>query len=158
MANKIAQFSGRFGLDWFILSIIGVIILAYLLFNVLFTSVYLLIGHNQLQGFHSSTEWGRIKEVFFFSTQTFTTVGYGRINPSGDGADLVASLETMSGWLFFAIVTGLLYGRFTRPKAFISFSENILISPYKNGLSVMFRMVPYKSLHHLTDTSVVVNL
>jgi len=96
--------------------------------------------------------------VFYFSTQTFTTVGYGRINPSADGADLLASLETMCGWLFFAIVTGLLYGRFTRPKAYISFSKNILVSPYKSMTALMFRMVPYKSLHHLTDTKVTVNL
>lgn len=143
-------------LSW--IKFLGVIVLAYLLFNLFFTSVYLLIGHDQLQGFHSTTEWGRIKEVFFFSTQTFTTVGYGRINPAGDGADLVASFETMSGWLFFAIVTGLLYGRFTRPKAYISFSKNILVSPYKDITALMFRMVPFKSLHHLSDTKVIVNL
>jgi inward rectifier potassium channel len=99
-----------------------------------------------------------MKEVFYFSTQTFTTVGYGRINPLGDGADLVASIEAMSGWLFFALVTGLLYGRFTKPQAFISFSENALMSPYREGRALMFRMAPYKSNHHLSDVKVVVNL
>ncbi|HEX8315339.1 MAG TPA: ion channel [Flavisolibacter sp.] len=137
---------------------LGIIILFYLLINVIYTSAYLLIGHHQLQGFLSTTEWGKMKEVFYFSTQTFTTVGYGRINPVSDGADIIASIETMSGWLFFAIVTGLLYGRFTRPKAYIAFSENALISPYKNTMALMFRMVPYKSLHHLSDVKVVVNL
>lgn len=137
---------------------LGVIVLFYLVINIIYTAVYLLIGHDQLQGFLSSTEWGKMKEVFYFSTQTFTTVGYGRINPISDGADIVASIETMSGWLFFAIVTGLLYGRFTRPKAYIAFSENALISPYKNTTALMFRMVPYKSLHHLSDVKVVVNL
>ena len=154
--KRTSFYSSLLELSW--LKFLGVIVFAYLLFNVFYTGIYLLIGHDQLQGFHSTSEWGRIKEVFFFSTQTFTTVGYGRINPSGNGADLVASLETMSGWLFFAIVTGLLYGRFTRPKAYISFSENILVSPYKNMTAVMFRMVPYKTLHHLSDTKVIVNL
>ncbi|HEY0042127.1 MAG TPA: ion channel [Flavisolibacter sp.] len=143
-------------LSW--IKFLAIIVLAYLLINLGYTALYLIIGHEQLQGFHSTTEWGRIKEVFFFSTQTFTTVGYGRINPAGDGADLIASLETMSGWLFFAIVTGLLYGRFTRPKAYINFSENVLVSPYKNTAGLMFRMAPYKSLHHLTDVKVIVNL
>jgi inward rectifier potassium channel len=143
-------------LSW--LQFLGVIVLCYLLINLLYTSAYLLIGTNQLQGFHSTTSWGRAKEVFYFSTQTFTTVGYGRLNPRADGADIIASIQTMSGWLFFAIVTGLLYGRFTRPKAFIAFSENVLISPYQEGTAVMFRMVPYKNLHHLNDVKVTVNL
>lgn len=134
------------------------IVLFYMLANVIFTSVYLLVGINQLQGFMATTEWGRIKETFFFSTQSFTTVGYGRINPSGEGADIVASVETMCGWLFFAIVTGLLYGRFTKPRAFIAFSENVLVSPYKTGVALMFRMVPYKNLHQLTDAKVAVNM
>src|SRR5215203_757231 len=61
-------------LSW--LKFLGVIVLCYLLINILFTSAYLLVGHNQLQGFHTNTAWGQTKEVFFFSTQTFTTVGY----------------------------------------------------------------------------------
>jgi inward rectifier potassium channel len=96
--------------------------------------------------------------VFYFSTQTFTTVGYGRVNPVEDGANIISSVETMSGWLFFAMVTSLIYGRFTQPKAHIGFSHNALIAPYKNGLSLMFRMVPYKNNHHLTDAQVVVNI
>jgi inward rectifier potassium channel len=55
-------------------------------------------------------------------------------------------------------VTGLLYGRFTRPQAFIAFSENALISPFKHGTGLMFRMAPYKSNHHLSDVKIVVNL
>lgn len=137
---------------------IFVIVLFYMIANVLFTTVYLLVGMDQLQGFVAATEWGKIKETFFFSTQSFTTVGYGRINPVGEGADIIASIETMCGWLFFAIVTGLLYGRFTQPKAFIAFSENVLISPYKTGTALMFRMVPYKNIHQLTDAKVAVNI
>lgn len=154
--QRISFYSYLLELSW--IKFIGIIVGAYLFFNLVFTSAYLLIGHDQLQGFHSTTQWGRMKEVFYFSTQTFTTVGYGRINPMGDGADLVASLETMCGWLFFAIVTGLLYGRFTRPRAYLLFSQHVLISPYKNFTGLMFRMVPYKTLHHLSDVKVVVNL
>jgi inward rectifier potassium channel len=60
--------------------------------------------------------------------------------------------------LFFAIVAGLSYGRFIRPKAHISFSEKALIAPYKNGVGLMFRMVPYKSMHQLTDAKVSLNI
>ncbi|MGN6401841.1 MAG: ion channel [Flavisolibacter sp.] len=143
-------------LSW--LKFIGLILLFYLLVNMVFTVAYLVIGENQLQGLISTTFWGRIREVFYFSTQTFTTVGYGRINPVADSADFLASIQSMAGWLFFALVTGLLYGRFTRPQAFIDFSENALVSPYRNGKALMFRMVPYKNNHHLSDVKVVINL
>lgn len=76
----------------------------------------------------------------------------------GDGADLIAALETMSGWLFFAVVTGLLYGRFTRPHAYLAFSQHALISTYKEGIGLMFRMVPYKVRHHLADVNIVVTI
>jgi inward rectifier potassium channel len=154
--KRISIYSYLIALSWpqFIL----VIVLFYFLVNLLFTAVYVLIGTDQLQGFVETTEWGKIKETFFFSTQSFTTVGYGRINPLGEGADIVSSVETMAGWLFFALVTGLLYGRFTQPIAYIAFSEKALISPYRNGTGLMFRMVPYKDAHELTNAHVAVNI
>ena len=138
----------------FLLLIIG----CYLVVNILFTGFYHWLGPGQLQGLNASTYWSRLREEFYFSSQTFTTVGYGRINPVGDGADVLAALESMCGWLFFALVTGILYGRFTRPQAFIDFSENALISPYKTGRALMFRMVPFKTRHYLTDVKISVTL
>ncbi len=126
--------------------------------NLFFTFLYLLVGHDQLQGFSSSSFWGHAKEVFFFSTQTFTTVGYGRMNPVGFSANLIAAFESMAGLLSFAFLTGLFYGRFTRPKAFIQFSEHALISPFKDGKGLMFRMAPYKKNHYLIDTKIAVNI
>ena len=135
-----------------------VIVLFYFLANLFFTLLYFMLGQQQIQGLVALSEWSRFKELFYFSTQTFTTVGYGRINPVGDFANTIASLESLSGLLFFALVTGLLYGRFTRPKAYLKFSNNALISPYRNGTALMFRMVPYKQNHHITDARVVVNI
>lgn len=134
------------------------LVASFLLINIVFSGVYLFLGENELQGFARHNYWGHVREVFYFSMQTFTTVGYGRLNPIGDLANIIASLESMTGWLFFAIVTGLVYGRFTRPKAFIAFSHNALIAPFKNGKGLMFRMVPFKSRHHLTDAKVIVTV
>jgi inward rectifier potassium channel len=153
--KRVSVYSQLLELSWW--QFLGVIVAFYLLVNVLFTSLYVLIGHDQIQGLVAPTYWGRVRELYFFSTQTFTTVGYGRINPLMDGAHFIAAIESMVGLLSFALVTGLLYGRFTRPQAYIDFSEHALISPYKDGRALMFRMVPYKSNHHLTDTKVVVN-
>lgn len=140
------------------LTFLAIILLFFIVINILFTGLYILGGLDELQGYITTNEWGKIKEIFFFSTETFTTVGYGRINPVGLSAHIVAAIETLAGWLSFALVTGLLYGRFTRPKAYLAFSEHALISPYKNGTALMFRMVPYKINHHLTDARVVVNI
>lgn len=130
----------------------------YILVNLFFTSLYILAGLENFQGFLSTTRWGQIRETFFFSTQTFTTVGYGRINPAGDLTDAIASVEAMCGWLFFALVTGITYGRFTQPRAFIAFSSHLLVSPFKEGLALMFRMVPYKTVHQLAEARVTVNI
>ena len=95
--------------------------------------------------------------MFFFSTETYTTVGYGRVNPTGDTANSVAAIESMLGFLSFAIATGLLYGRFSKPKAFLFFSRNALISPYRDGKAFMFRFAAYKDHHTLTNVDIKVN-
>ena len=148
-SNLLAFSLGRF---------ILVIISFYILINLAFSFLYYLAGYNQLQGMLATTSWGRMKELFFFSTETFTTVGYGRINPIGDTAHLIAAFESMTGFLSFAVATGLIYGRFAKPRAFLKFSDQALIAPYKEGIGLMFRMVPYKSKHHLTNAHVVVSL
>ncbi|MBP8192786.1 MAG: transporter, partial [Chitinophagales bacterium] len=71
---------------------------------------------------------------------TSTTVGYGRINPATNIASFIAVLDALSGVLYFAIVTGLLYGRFSKPVPKIIFSEKGVIAPYKDGSAVMFRI------------------
>ncbi len=156
LLERISFYSKLLELSW--MQFFWFVILFYLIANIVFTTLYLLAGHDQLQGLLSQTAWGRIKEIFFFSTETFTTVGYGRVNPIGDGAHVIAALESMTGFLSFALLTGLLYGRFSRPLAYISFSHNALISPYKEGTALMFRMVPYKANHSLTDARISVNV
>ena len=145
-------------LELSILEFLGIIVGFFLFENCIFTTLYFFAGAHQLQGLTAISEWGKIKEIFFFSTQTFTTVGYGRINPQGDIANIISSLESLTGLLTFALITGLLYGRFTRPEAYIAFSHNALISPYKEGNGLMFRLVPYKQNHHITDARIVVNV
>ncbi len=130
----------------------------FILINLLFATIYLLIGLQQLQGVIAVTPWGKFKEAFFFSTETFTTVGYGRVNPIGAAANFVAAVEAMCGFLSFAVATGLMYGRFSRPHAYLIFSEKALISPYKGGAALMFRFAPYKDNHTLTDVQIRVNI
>ena len=123
----------------------------YTVTNIFFAVLYLVVGVENLQGIHGGNDlMSNFQQAFFFSSQTLTTVGYGHISPVGLGANLVASLESFAGILSFALVTGLLYGRFTRPRAYLKFSDNLLIAPHKGGTAAMVRVASYKN-NHLTD-------
>lgn len=113
----------------------------YILVNLFFASMYFLIGTNHLMGVMGVSKWDRFLEAFFFSTQTLTTLGYGRISPMSHLASTIAAVESMLGLLGFALATGLLYGRFSRPEARIKYSENAVIAPYKKISAFMFRIV-----------------
>jgi inward rectifier potassium channel len=135
-----------------------VILVSFIVLNFIFAGIYWMLGADQLNGLSATTSWAKFKELFFFSTQTFTTVGYGRINPRGDGANFVASFEAMTGFLSFAIATGLIYGRFARPRAHLAFSDFAVIAPYRDGNALMFRFACFKEQHALSDVAVQVNL
>jgi len=137
---------------------IVLIVSFFLAINLLYTAIYLLIGTEGFTGMIATTHWQKFKEIYFFSTETFTTVGYGRVNPVGDGANFVASIEAMSGFLSFAVATGLIYGRFSKPKAFIAFSDHALVAPYQDKTALMFRFVSYKDNHYLTNVEIKVNV
>lgn len=127
------------------------IVLFYTSVNLLFAAIYLGIGVDQLSGGEpTNTVFQKFMRAFFFSSQTLTTVGYGHVAPTGMLTNLVASTESFLGILAFAVVTGLIYGRFTRPRAYILFSDNMLIAPYRGGRALMFRLATYKN-NHLTD-------
>jgi inward rectifier potassium channel len=85
--------------------------------------------------------YGRFLSSFFFSAHTLTTVGYGNLAPNGTASNVVASLEAMVGLMGFAVATGLLFGRISRPSARIGFSSQMLVAPYQNGTSLQFRIV-----------------
>ncbi|MEY3450891.1 MAG: hypothetical protein RL711_716 [Bacteroidota bacterium] len=112
----------------------------YLVVNTLFTCMYLLTGVHHLAGVEAYTLSDKFYEAFFFSAQTLTTVGYGRVSPEGLPANIIAALESLIGVLAFAIATGICYGRFAKPNARIQFSKNILIAPYQDITALQFKI------------------
>lgn len=133
------------------------IFLFYLFINLLFGGIYFLLGINKLGGIVAHSRLQEFGEEFFFSCQTLTTVGYGRISPVGFLASAISSLEALIGLLTLAVITGLLYGRFSRPRAYIRFSKNALLAPFHEGNAIMFRLVPFKNTT-LTDAEAKVTL
>ncbi|AMR33268.1 ion transporter [Mucilaginibacter sp. PAMC 26640] len=118
-----------------------IVLSGYLFANLLFATIYVTIGRDSLEGGAGAEPFGRFLDAFFFSAQTISTVGYGHITPKGIVANSVAAVESMMGLLAFALATGLLYGRFSRPSAKIVYSYNLLVSPYKDGSKgLMFRI------------------
>lgn len=121
---------------------IGVVVISYIIANTIFATLYYWLGVEHLSGINADlAEWRKFAEAYFFSSQTLTTLGYGRIAPVGFWTSLIAAVESMLGLIGFALATGLLYGRFSRPNAKILFSTNALIAPYREGRALMFRLV-----------------
>ncbi len=117
----------------------------FLITNLIFASLYMLIGVEHLKGADAPTQWLRFINAFFFSAHTLTTVGYGNMWPMGPAANAIAAIEALAGLMTFAIATGLLFGRFSRPSARLGFSPKILVSPYFNRTSLQFRVVNRRS-------------
>jgi inward rectifier potassium channel len=130
----------------------------YIVINFIFAFAYYAIGIEHLDGIAQSqsvlTQFG---QAYFFSAQTFTTVGYGHISPTGFLTSALSSAEALIGLLSFAIATGLFFGRFSKPTAFLKFSHNALISPYGENKGLMIRIVPFKNTN-FTDAKAKVTL
>lgn len=118
-----------------------IVIGAYLTTNIVFALIYLAIGVENLNGADGKSPITHFFDAFFFSAQTISTVGYGHISPKGFITNLVAALESMMGLLAFALATGLLYGRFSRPSAKMAYSDVMLVAPYlENSRGLMVRV------------------
>ena len=124
---------------WF--TLLGV----YILVNCLFAFIYVFAGVEHLAGIQKGMWWQNYIEAFFFSEQTFTTVGYAQVSPSGLLTSIIASFESFLGVLSLALASGLFYGRFSKPRSFLKFSDIALLTPFREGTAFMFRTVPYKN-------------
>ncbi len=120
------------------------VLLYYTTINFLFATFYFLFSSNHLKGIIYETPFEKFEEAFFFSSQTLTTVGYGRISPVGLLTNAIAAFEALIGILTLAIITGTLYGRFVRPKAYIRFSHYALVDFSGKEPVLTFRLVASK--------------
>ena len=134
-----------------------IIFSGYVVLNLLFALVYYITGLDHLIGIMGKSEFNKFMEAVFFSAQSFTTVGYGRVSPEGFVTNVVAAFEALIGLLSLALATGLLYGRFSRPIPKIIYSNNALIAPYKDINGFMFR-IANKQKSQMVDVEVRVML
>lgn len=127
-------------LSWlnFHLVILGI----YVLINLGFAVLYFLIGIEAiLPGASQLPRIEQFYECFNFSVQTFTTVGYGTLEPEGLLMNAVANTESLMGLIAISIFSGFLYARFTSASALIRFSDKMVIVPHGDSRQVKFRLV-----------------
>lgn len=135
---------------------IVIVITFYAIINIFFASIYYLIGIENFGGIRSTTEIGKYLDLIFFSSQTITTVGYGHVYPMSHWVSAVASIQSLLGLMIFAIITGVLFGRFSRPKDALLYSNHILIAPYRDNTGLMFRVANKKQFELIENEAKVV--
>jgi|TARA_Y100000385_G_scaffold290139_1_gene362020 inward rectifier potassium channel len=116
-----------------------ILFIGYIIFNLIFSLIYAYYGAENILGTDPAN--GPIFfQIFFFSIQTFTTVGYGTLAPLGIATQIIAAIEAFVGFMSFSLATGLLYGRFSRPRSKLMFADNFVFSKYEDGYSFKFKL------------------
>ena len=108
----------------------------YIGLNLLFAALYSL----QQDSIAGSTGGHWFFDCFFFSVQTLATVGYGHMYPQTLYGHVVTTIEIMSGIFLLAVMTGLIFVRFSRPIARVVFSQSIVIAPLNGRPTLMVRV------------------
>ena len=127
----------------------------YFLMNLAFAGGYYLCGPGALAGSTARMPVERFEEAFFFSVQTLATIGYGRLSPNGHAANVLVTVEALVGLGGFALVTSLLFARFSRPEARLLFSARAVVAPYRGGTGLMFRVANARRSQLLEVTATV---
>lgn len=120
---------------------LGLFAALYLSVNVAFAAGYLVLAPGGLAGPGSGLERHPFWQAFFFSVETFGTIGYGVVSPIGVPANIVMTVESFVSVLGIALAAGIMFARFSRPVAHIRFSRSAVIAPYRGGRAFEFRIV-----------------
>ena len=111
------------------------VLAAYLLANLAFAGLYFSCD-DCVEAVHPDS----FADAFFFSVQTISTIGYGHVYPKSNLGQAIVTLESITGLLGFAVVTGLVFSKFSLPSARVLFSEPFLVTDYDGKRSVLFRL------------------
>ncbi|HVS59602.1 MAG TPA: ion channel [Gemmatimonadaceae bacterium] len=124
---------------------LGFVTGAYVGVNALFAVAFLLCGPDALQSSSGSFAGHPFYRAFFFSVDTFATIGYGNIIPVGVAANALVTIEALVNILGIALATGVIFSRFSRPSARIVYSRNAIVAPYRDGSALEFRIANGRS-------------
>jgi inward rectifier potassium channel len=122
--NLIARSWGR---------LLGLLASVYLAANLLFATLYR-VGGDCIAGAKG------FRDLFFFSVQTLSTIGYGTMAPKTTYAHILVTFQAFGGTLFVALVTGLVFAKFSRPTARVMWSKNVVLLERHGKRQLQFRM------------------
>jgi len=117
------------------------VLVLYFASNVVFGGLYALFGPTALVDTSAIPMENMFVRGFFFSVQTFATIGYGTIHPVGAAPNLLVTIESYYSLIANALITGVVFARFARPTAKVIFSDIAVIAPYRDTKALMFRLV-----------------
>lgn len=120
-------------LSW--VKLFAVVAAGYIVTNVLFAFMYLAAGN----GVENMRE-GNFSDAFFFSVQTMATIGYGAMYPKTLFANTLVAIEALLGLLGVSMGSGLVFARFSLPKARVLFSRVAVITLHDGVPTLMFRV------------------
>jgi inward rectifier potassium channel len=106
-----------------------------LVINLVFALLYLV-----QPGAISNAPSGSFPAAFFFSMETLATVGYGVMAPATLYGHIIASVEILCGMAFTAVMTGLIFVRFAKPKSKILFAEKAVVARHNGDMTLMIRI------------------
>lgn len=124
---------------------LGFMAVSYLAINLIFATAYFLCGPEAIQGLPAESMGGEFLRAFFFSVETFATIGYGHIAPVGIAANVLVTLEAFINIVGVALATGVVFARFSRPTTKIVYSRNAVVAPYQGMSGLMFRIANARS-------------
>lgn len=124
---------------------LALVLLLYFLSNIVFGLIYSSLGAESIVDTSGEPTVNIFLRGFFFSVQTFATIGYGTIHPVGVIPNLLVTIESYYSLLANALITGLVFARFSRPTAKIIFSKTAIVAPYRDTKGFMFRLVNSRS-------------
>jgi inward rectifier potassium channel len=138
LAARLSPYQSLLTMSW--PAFLGLFGTAYFFINSFFAGVYVALGTGALIAPGLSFA-NRFLEAFFFSVETFGTIGYGNIVPIGTAANFAVVAESIVSILTIALSTGIIFARFSRPVPRIRFSQRAVVAPYRGGTALMFRIV-----------------
>lgn len=131
--------------------ILGLMAATFVAINLIFAGVYLAVGG--VAGLAPGDFWN----AFFFSVQTFVTIGYGHLYPDSAGANTVMAVESFIGLVYLALTTGLVFARVSRPTSRIAFSRVAVVHDFEGAPTLMFRAANRRA-NHIFEAEAMVSL
>lgn len=119
----------------------------FVIFNLIFAGLYW-VGDNPI----ANARPGHIIDLIFFSIETLATVGYGDMHPQTIYGHTVATMEIFTGMCSIAVMTGLIFARFSRPRARIIFARHPIICQLDGQLALMIRLANARH-NYISDAS-----